>query len=136
MEEYTQRGKKFTLVCLSMKFKVFIYEYDVKCFTDLSISYLFPFFFFLSVSSCLTIIVLLTWTSFLFIYDILVPLNGSHRLECPFVAEYFIDEEVYYYYILLHMYTIFLVGLTVVIATEAFYAICVQHACGLFHIVG
>ncbi|XP_047348331.1 uncharacterized protein LOC124948573 isoform X3 [Vespa velutina] len=45
-------------------------------------------------------------------------------------------QEVYYYPILLHMYTIFLVGLTVVIATEAFYAIIVQHACGLFHIVG
>ncbi|XP_043666910.1 odorant receptor Or2-like [Vespula pensylvanica] len=104
MEEYTQKGKKFTFICLIL--------------------------------SCFTIIVLLTWTSFLFISDVLLPLNGSHRLECPFVAEYFIDEEVYYYPILLHMYTIFLVGLIVVIATEAFYTICVQHACGLFHIVG
>ncbi|XP_035725133.1 odorant receptor Or2-like isoform X1 [Vespa mandarinia] len=104
MEEYTQKGKKFTFICLFL--------------------------------SCFTIILLLIWTSFLFISDILVPLNGSHRLECPFVAEYFIDQEVYYYPILLHMYTIFLVGLTVVIATEAFYVIIVQHACGLFHIVG
>ncbi|XP_046820058.1 uncharacterized protein LOC124424693 isoform X2 [Vespa crabro] len=103
MEEYTQKGKKFTFVCLFLSF--------------------------------FTIILLLTWTSFLFISDILVPLNESHRLECPFVAEYFIDQEVYYYPILLHMYTIFLVGLTVVIATEALYAIIVQHACGLFHIV-
>ncbi|KAI4495029.1 hypothetical protein M0804_001230 [Polistes exclamans] len=73
---------------------------------------------------------------FLFICDIVVPLNGTHRLESPFVAEYFIDEEVYFYPILLHMYTIFLVGLVVVIATETFYTICMQHACGLFHIVG
>ncbi|KAI4498550.1 hypothetical protein M0802_006256 [Mischocyttarus mexicanus] len=94
------------------------------------------FTFMCLVLSCATIMILLSWTSFLFIYDIVEPLNGTHRLECPFVAEYFIDEEVYYYHILLHMYTIFLVGLAVVIATETFYTICIQHACGLFHIVG
>ncbi|XP_015172911.1 PREDICTED: uncharacterized protein LOC107064592 isoform X2 [Polistes dominula] len=86
--------------------------------------------------SCATIIILLVWTSFLFIYDIVVPLNGTHRLQSPFVAEYFIDEDIYFYPILLHMYTIFLVGLMVVIATETFYTICMQHACGLFQIVG
>ncbi|XP_043491591.1 uncharacterized protein LOC122517218, partial [Polistes fuscatus] len=135
MEKYTQQGKKFTFICLGMKFKfacLLIYKYSVLVI----IFFLCLFFSLLSVLSCATIIILLIWTGFLFFYDIVVPLNGTHRLQSPFVAEYFIDEEVYFYPILLHMYTIFFVGFVVVIATETFYTICMQHACGLFHIVG
>ncbi|KAK2580811.1 hypothetical protein KPH14_011544 [Odynerus spinipes] len=90
----------------------------------------------LKVLICSLIIILVIWTSFLWIYDVIAPLNGSHHAKPPFSAEYFIDEEVYFYHILMHMYLIFIIGMAVFIALETFYAVCVQHACGLFYIVG
>ncbi|XP_067214378.1 uncharacterized protein [Linepithema humile] len=51
-------------------------------------------------------------------------------------VEYYVDVEKYYIPILLHGYITVIICVTIVIAVDTMFVILVQHACGLFSIVG
>ncbi|XP_012056626.1 PREDICTED: uncharacterized protein LOC105619717 [Atta cephalotes] len=50
------------------------------------------------------------------------------------MMEYFIDQEKYFYLILLHTYAIICVGGTAILAIGAVILTCVQYVCGMFRI--
>lgn len=66
--------------------------------------------------------------------DIVIPLNESRPRELLFPAEYFIDQQKYFYVIIIHIFMgLFFIG-TSVIATESFSLANACHAFGLFKI--
>ncbi|XP_025155305.1 uncharacterized protein LOC109504420 isoform X1 [Harpegnathos saltator] len=69
------------------------------------------------------------------IYNILPFTNGS-RSYCtvPIITEYFIDQEKYFYIIILHMSAAFSIGTIILIATGTWLAVSLKHACGIFKI--
>ncbi|XP_011860665.1 PREDICTED: uncharacterized protein LOC105557888 isoform X1 [Vollenhovia emeryi] len=69
------------------------------------------------------------------IFDILFFINGTRsRSSLPLMAEYFIDQEKYVYFILFHMYAAYAIGCTTLLATGTLFIVCQQHACGMFRI--
>ena len=50
------------------------------------------------------------------------------------MMEYFIDQEKYFYLILLHTYAIICIGGTAMLAIGAMILTCVQYVCGMFRI--
>ncbi|XP_067211475.1 uncharacterized protein [Linepithema humile] len=69
------------------------------------------------------------------VLDVLAPLNESRSRYLPFVTEYFLDEEKYFYLTFFHMNTVVLIGITTVVCTETFFFACVYHICGMFKII-
>ncbi|XP_011704525.1 PREDICTED: uncharacterized protein LOC105459881 [Wasmannia auropunctata] len=69
------------------------------------------------------------------ILDIVAPLNESRMRYLPFLVEYFLDEQKYFYPILLHTIVTILLGTTTVIATETLTFAFIYHICGMFEIV-
>lgn len=67
--------------------------------------------------------------------EIMPDANETRLRRLPIKAEYLIDQQKYFYPILLHLFLVAIFGITTVIATEALYMVYTQHACGLFHIV-
>ncbi|XP_012056509.1 PREDICTED: uncharacterized protein LOC105619600 [Atta cephalotes] len=64
---------------------------------------------------------------------IVLPKNISHL---PIMVEYFIDQEKYFYLILLHFYAITCVGGNVILAIGTLLLTYFQHICGIFKIAG
>ncbi|XP_039311370.1 odorant receptor 13a-like [Solenopsis invicta] len=69
------------------------------------------------------------------ILDIVAPLNESRKRHLPFLVEYFLDEQKYFYPILLHMNLTLVVGIVTVVATETLFFAYIFHICGMFEIV-
>ena len=69
------------------------------------------------------------------ILDIVAPLNESRTRQLPFLVEYFLDEQKYFYPILLHIIVAIVMGITTVITTETLALTYFYHACGMFEIV-
>ncbi|XP_028050034.1 odorant receptor 49b [Monomorium pharaonis] len=67
--------------------------------------------------------------------DIVSPLNESRKRYLPFLAEYFLDEQKYFYPILLHMAITIVIGVVTVVTTETLTFAYVCHVCGMFEIV-
>ncbi|XP_026826485.1 uncharacterized protein LOC113562181 isoform X2 [Ooceraea biroi] len=65
---------------------------------------------------------------------IVIPTNGcrTHRLQTA--VEYFIDQQKYYYVILLHMNAAISIGILTFIATGTLMIAYLQHTCGMFRI--
>lgn len=53
----------------------------------------------------------------------------------PYHVEYFVDLDKYYYPVLIHNYIATAIRLTIIIASDSYVAILVQHCCALFSIV-
>ncbi|XP_050454210.1 odorant receptor 13a-like [Cataglyphis hispanica] len=70
------------------------------------------------------------------IMDAVFPLNTSRPIILIWHAYYFVDEEKYYYYIYCDMLMILMVCLAALIAHDTMFFIYVEHACGLFAIIG
>lgn len=51
-------------------------------------------------------------------------------------VEYYIDMDKYYFPILIHGYLTVLICVTSIVASDAIFVIFLQHACGLFIIIG
>jgi len=66
--------------------------------------------------------------------DIITPLNVSRPRKFLFLAEYFIDEEKYFYIITIYIAIGILVMVTCLIATETFSLTNALYAFGLFRI--
>ena len=69
------------------------------------------------------------------ILDVVVPLNQSREKQYIFVANYGVDNEEYYYYLCIHMYTGALVVGSLFAVCESMYMLYVCHANALFAIV-
>ncbi|XP_011687005.1 PREDICTED: uncharacterized protein LOC105449451 [Wasmannia auropunctata] len=68
------------------------------------------------------------------ILDIIMPLNVSRPRQLMFPGDYFVDQQKFFYAILLQIN--FAIGLILItlIGTESLYVTYVQHACGMFQI--
>jgi len=68
------------------------------------------------------------------IFDVIFTLNETRPRELHALAEYFVDEEKYFYVILCHwLIGTYFTGF-VVIATGTLHLVYVQHICGLLKI--
>ncbi|KAL6264364.1 hypothetical protein P5V15_004476 [Pogonomyrmex californicus] len=68
------------------------------------------------------------------ILDIIAPLNISRPRQFLFPGEYFIDQQKFFYAILLQTGISLGLIVTTLIGTESLYVTYVQHACGMFRI--
>ncbi|XP_026826480.1 uncharacterized protein LOC105287157 isoform X2 [Ooceraea biroi] len=66
--------------------------------------------------------------------DNVAPINGCRPRRLYIDVEYFIDQEKYYYVILIHMNAALFIGILTVIATGTLMIMFFQHACGMFKI--
>jgi len=67
--------------------------------------------------------------------DFVHPLNESRSRKLHFLAEYYIlDEQKYFYLILVHQSLLIILGIMIVLATESLNVIYAHHACGLFEV--
>ncbi|EZA48140.1 hypothetical protein X777_14322 [Ooceraea biroi] len=70
------------------------------------------------------------------ILSTILPINVSQTQRIMYVmTEYFVDQERYFYLILLHINTATYIGMIVAVATGTVLIGCIIHACGLFSIV-
>ncbi|OXU24312.1 hypothetical protein TSAR_001596 [Trichomalopsis sarcophagae] len=69
------------------------------------------------------------------VLDLIIPLNDSRQKVLCFYGEYFIDQKVYYYELLLHTFVCVMCTIMVFTTIDAAYACCIEHVIGLFHIV-
>lgn len=70
------------------------------------------------------------------ILDVLAPLNESRTRHLPFLAEYFLDQQKYFYPLLLHANITLILGIVTVVSTETLFFAYVYHICGMFEIAG
>ncbi|KAF3054357.1 Odorant receptor 226 [Nylanderia fulva] len=70
------------------------------------------------------------------ILDVVAPLNESRTRQLPFLTEYFLDQQKYFYPLLLHVNATIIVGIVTVISTETLFFAYVYHICGMFEITG
>lgn len=68
------------------------------------------------------------------IIDIILPINVSQPHRLPIMTEYFVDQEKYFFLILLHLNVAFCTGLIVVVAIGTMLIAYLLHTCGLFEI--
>lgn len=68
------------------------------------------------------------------ILDIIAPLNVSRPREFIFPGEYLIDQQTFFYAILLQLNISLSLVIATLIGTELLYVMHVQHACGMFQI--
>ncbi|XP_019889361.1 uncharacterized protein LOC105285843 isoform X2 [Ooceraea biroi] len=69
------------------------------------------------------------------IIDVSWPANKSRRCSSSqILTEYFIDQEKYFYLILVHMYAALYVGAAAMVSTGAMSVVYFQHVCGMFKV--
>jgi len=66
--------------------------------------------------------------------DIILSINGSHQRHLYLMTEYFVDQEKYFYLLLLHMYMFHYIGLLTLLVTGISLYTYLQYACGMFKI--
>ncbi|KAG7205970.1 hypothetical protein KM043_007897 [Ampulex compressa] len=69
-----------------------------------------------------------------FIMDAVIPVNASRAEMLPFEAEYFIDMEGRYYFVIFHVQTVAVAGVAGIAAADIFYIAAIFHVCGLYSI--
>ncbi|XP_011702698.1 PREDICTED: uncharacterized protein LOC105458829 [Wasmannia auropunctata] len=70
------------------------------------------------------------------VLDVFLPLNESRSREHPFHVELFLDDDKYFYFIRFFMYFGLLYGLGVILANGTIFVVYMQHASGMFTILG
>ena len=70
------------------------------------------------------------------VLNIVAPLNESRPKKMLYEAEYGVDDEKYYYYMLVHWYFTSFACICVFVTNDTMYSVWVQHCCALFAIVG
>ncbi|XP_026826476.1 uncharacterized protein LOC105279098 isoform X2 [Ooceraea biroi] len=66
--------------------------------------------------------------------DDVTPINGCRPHRLYVAADYFIDQQKYYYVILLHMNAALFIGILTLITTGTLMIAYLQHTCGMFRI--
>lgn len=70
------------------------------------------------------------------ILDFVDPLNETRPKEYIYEAEYGVDPDKYYWFILAHSYIMTIVLVKMVSQAVTIYILLVEHACALFEVVG
>ncbi|KAG7205965.1 hypothetical protein KM043_007892 [Ampulex compressa] len=70
------------------------------------------------------------------VLDTIDPLNESRPHFYPFPAEYFVDQERYFYPTVIHLLLMTVVILSIALATDLIYMLILLHGCGLFSVLG
>ncbi|XP_067209632.1 odorant receptor 7a-like isoform X2 [Linepithema humile] len=70
------------------------------------------------------------------ILDVFLPLNESRSREHPFHVEFFIDDKKYFYVIRFQLYFILAFLMEVILANVIIFVIYMQHASGMFAVLG
>jgi len=69
------------------------------------------------------------------VLNIVIPLDEPRQRQLPLQIELFLDQEKYFYLIVLIFITSAFLGMTVLMATENMYMLFIQHICGLYKII-
>ncbi|XP_025270200.1 uncharacterized protein LOC112639657 isoform X2 [Camponotus floridanus] len=83
------------------------------------------------ICSISALIVVQFWSN---VIDIILPINVSRPHHLPILTEYFVDQEKYFFLILLHLNAAFCTGIAVVVAIGTMLIAYLIHICGLFKI--
>ncbi|KYQ54170.1 hypothetical protein ALC60_12385 [Trachymyrmex zeteki] len=70
------------------------------------------------------------------ILDIMSPMNESRPRRRPFNAEFFVDEEQYFYVIRFHMCLVIIIIPVVYVASSTLFLTLAQHICGMCELLG
>jgi len=69
------------------------------------------------------------------VLHVTLPVNESGPpLSLHILTEYFIDQEKYFYLLVIHKETASCIGVTTIVATGTMNMLYLQHACGMFMI--
>jgi len=68
------------------------------------------------------------------IVNVDVRMNSSQSHQLLFMTEYFIDQQKYFYLIILHIYAVICVGAIAMLAVGTMLITYIQHTCGMFKI--
>ncbi|XP_020277684.1 odorant receptor 13a-like [Pseudomyrmex gracilis] len=68
--------------------------------------------------------------------DIVIPLNESRPLILPYEAHYFVDDNEYFFHILIHSFVSVEVGITGVLAHDCMLITYIEHTCSVFAVAG
>ncbi|XP_070152689.1 odorant receptor 9a-like [Polyergus mexicanus] len=79
----------------------------------------------------LALIVAQLWSRIL---DIILPMNVSRSYSLLITMEYFVDQETYFYWILLHMNVSLCIGVTAIVGIGTILIAYLQHMCGMVKI--
>ncbi|XP_050460107.1 uncharacterized protein LOC126855998 [Cataglyphis hispanica] len=85
----------------------------------------------LFICSIFALIVAQLWSN---IIAVVLSRNVSQARRLPIITEYFVDQEKYFFLILLHLNAAFYIGMTVVVAIGTMLITYLVHTCGLFKI--
>nr|AXM05183.1 odorant receptor [Campoletis chlorideae] len=70
-----------------------------------------------------------------FLMDAIKPLNQSRQLIYLYETEYFVDQDEYYFIILIHYYMTMPFSVGMIVGYDTMFGVYVQHACGIFSIL-
>ncbi|KAL6420301.1 hypothetical protein ACFW04_014806 [Cataglyphis niger] len=68
------------------------------------------------------------------ILDVILPMNVSPSHSLPITMEYFVDQETYFYWILLHINVSYCIGITAMVGIGTTLIAYLQYTCGMFKI--
>ncbi|XP_011634067.2 uncharacterized protein LOC105425151 [Pogonomyrmex barbatus] len=85
----------------------------------------------LGVSSVFILIIVQFWANIL---NVILPRNISRPRHIPIMTEYFIDQEKYFYLIVLHIHVSICIGAIVIVSTGTMMIAYLEYICGLFRI--
>jgi len=68
------------------------------------------------------------------VLDIILPINGSRPRHIQIITEYFIDQEKYFFSIILHMTAAYCIGAAVMIGIGTMLITYILYTCGMFRI--
>jgi len=66
--------------------------------------------------------------------DVSMNTSQSYHTFCTIVIEYFVDQEKYFYWILLHMYTVICTGSIIMLGIGTMSITYIEHICGILKI--
>ena len=70
------------------------------------------------------------------ILDWIIPLNESRPKIPLYIAEYYVDQEKYFYPIMAQDYVCSITCTSMIVIVETMFMVFIQHACGMFAIIG
>ncbi|XP_043489325.1 putative odorant receptor 85d [Polistes fuscatus] len=68
--------------------------------------------------------------------DIIIPLNESRPMELPVYAEYFVNDEDYFYLFYFHISLSIMINITTLVATDTQLMVFCCHVSGVFAVIG
>jgi len=69
------------------------------------------------------------------VLDIISPLNESRPKKMPHAAEFFVNQDKYYYVLLLNTYMGYVACVSIAVAADTIYVTLVEHICGMYDIL-